>query len=101
MANEKIMLSISNPVFAARLNNDGGLQYSGTNIGSVSPNGAVRILAQSISFLIKGFTIQITAHIPKSINEKVSHAFMLFFLLCKFHFRENKFHKAAKNLPKT
>ena len=75
IANENIKLYISNPVVAARLNNDGGFQYSGTNIGSVNPKGAVRMLAQSISFLSDGLAIQITSHIPKRINENTSQGF--------------------------
>jgi hypothetical protein len=52
IANEKIRLSISNPVFSARLNREGGVQYSGTKSGSVSPIGIVHRLTFNISALM-------------------------------------------------
>ena len=51
MPNEKIKLSMSNPVRHARSNRLGGHQYSGTNRGSVTANGAVKRLAQTIARL--------------------------------------------------
>jgi hypothetical protein len=51
MAKEKIRLSISKPVLSAKLNREGGNQYSGTNNGSVKPKGIVIKLILSISFL--------------------------------------------------
>src|SRR3990167_6464096 len=50
MEKVKTKLSISNPVVVARLNKDGGFQYSGTNNGSVNASGKVIRLAQTISF---------------------------------------------------
>ena len=50
--NEKRRLSISNPVFWARLKREGGFQYSGTKIGSVKPKGKVNKLTKSISLLL-------------------------------------------------
>jgi hypothetical protein len=41
--------SISNPVRCARSKRLGGFQYRGTKSGSVSPNGIVNALAQSIT----------------------------------------------------
>ena len=49
MPKEKIRLSISNPVRSAKLKRDGGLQYSGTNNGSVKPRIDVHKLTTSIS----------------------------------------------------
>ncbi|MFZ1700948.1 MAG: hypothetical protein WAU71_09010 [Pyrinomonadaceae bacterium] len=43
-------LSISNPVFSAKPNNEGGDQYSGTNNGSVNPNNIVPRLTGSMTF---------------------------------------------------
>lgn len=75
IANENIRLSISNPVVAARLNNDGGLQYSGTNIGSVNPKGAVRMLAHIISFLSFFLNKNIMSQITNKIRENTSQGF--------------------------
>ena len=47
-------LSMSKPVRFARSKRLGGLQYSGTKSGSVSPNGAVNRLAQIISLRYSG-----------------------------------------------
>ena len=46
---QKIRLSMSKPVLLARSNTLGGLQYSGTNSGSVKPKGVVNTLAQRIA----------------------------------------------------
>ena len=45
---------MSKPVFCARSNRLGGFQYSGTNNGSVSPNGVVKTLAQSMDLRCEG-----------------------------------------------
>jgi hypothetical protein len=49
IAKQKIRLSMSKPVLLARLKRLGGDQYSGTNKGSVNPNGIVAKLASSIT----------------------------------------------------
>jgi len=48
-AKAKIKLSMSKPVRKAKLNNDGGNQYSGTNNGSVRPRSDVQTLTINIS----------------------------------------------------
>jgi|TARA_R100001132_G_C3262405_1_gene86177 hypothetical protein len=55
IAKENIRLSISKPVLSAKLNREGGNQYSGTNKGSVKPKGIVIRLILSISFLYPFF----------------------------------------------
>src|SRR3989338_3921762 len=78
----KIKLSISNPVLNARLNKDGGLQYSGTKIGSVKPRSMVNALTISISFLVL-LKINTTVQITNNINENTNHSLniVMFFLL--------------------
>src|SRR3989344_7119475 len=75
IAKLKIKLSISKPVLLARLNKDGGLQYSGTNKCSVSPKGAVKILTQNISLRSFGLTNQISSQTDRSTKDAVNHGF--------------------------
>src|SRR3989344_2611265 len=74
IAKLKIRLSISKPVFAAKLNNDGGFQYSGTNNGSVKPNGIVNKLTQNISFLVLLLRKKMASQIKNKIKENTNHS---------------------------
>src|SRR3990167_3331022 len=88
MAKLKIRLSISKPVIAARLNKEGGFQYSGTNKGSVSPKGIVKRLIQNISFLMPLLNKKIISQIANKIKEKTSHSLnnaILIFILLSLH----------------
>ena len=55
IANEKIRLSISNPVRWASSNRLGGFQYAGTKIGSVRPKSMVARLTRHITARSTGF----------------------------------------------
>ena len=85
IAKLKIKLSMSKPVFKARLNKEGGLQYSGTNKGSVSPNGIVRTLTISISFLPL-LKINTIIQITNKIKEKTNHSFKI--VMVSYYFIE-------------
>src|SRR3989344_6097974 len=74
IAKLKIKLSMSKPVLAARLNKEGGLQYSGTNRGSVKPKGIVNALTTSISFLAFLLRAKIISQIKNKIKENTSHS---------------------------
>lgn len=74
IAKENIKLSMSNPVVDAKLNKEGGFQYSGTNNGSVKPKGIVNKLTKNISFLDFLFKKKIISQIAKKINESTSHS---------------------------
>ena len=76
IAKLKIKLSISKPVFNAKLNKEGGLQYSGTNKGSVRPKGIVKALTISISFLLL-LKINKISQIINKIKEKTNHSFKI------------------------
>src|SRR3989344_1508400 len=75
--NANIKLSMSKPVFAAKLNKDGGFQYFGTKRGSVKPRAIVKILTNSISFLNLALTNQIIIQINKSASDEVNQAFII------------------------
>src|SRR3989344_3272994 len=83
-AKHHIRLSISNPVFRAKLNKDGGLQYSRTNRGSVKPNGAVKMLAKNISFLDPLTKIKITIQINRNIELKTNQGLKIPFMFIVF-----------------
>lgn len=76
MPNEKISLSLSNPVFAARSKSEGGSHYAGTKIGSVRPSRDVQRLMMTICFrksllLIRNQTM---TQMPMRIRLQSSHA---------------------------
>ena len=54
MAKLQMTLSMSKPVVCANSNRLGVFQYSGTNIGCVSPNGAMNPLAHQMAIRCRG-----------------------------------------------
>lgn len=78
-ANENMKLSISNPVLVARLNNEGGCQYSGTKIGSVNPKGVVSKLDHSICLRTCGLMMNNNSQNVRKPNDATSHSFMFFY----------------------
>ncbi|GAB4257574.1 MAG: hypothetical protein Kow0027_24870 [Saprospiraceae bacterium] len=77
MENEKMRLSMSKPVFSARLNKEGGDQYSGIKSGSVNPNKEVQILTLNISNLNSGLLQYIIAQLHNAIKDHISHAYFI------------------------
>src|SRR3989344_5205775 len=80
MPKEKIRLSTSKPVRIAKLNSDGGLQYSGTKSGSVKPKREVQKLTVSISFRLSLFFSErwTTNQIARSIKLQINQAYCIY-----------------------
>src|SRR3989338_2354568 len=70
MPNEKIRLSISNPVRMAKSNKDGGDQYSGTKSGSVNPRSDVHKLTTRISFRSEKIRLSISNPVRMAKSNK-------------------------------
>ena len=62
---------------SANSNNDGGIQYSGTNNGSVKPKGNVIRLILSISFLESFLKRYITAQSARIINDHINQTYCI------------------------
>ena len=78
-----IRLSMSKPVVDARLNSDGGFQYSGTNKGSVKPRGIAMKLPKNISFLKDLLNKKIKAQATSKTNDDAIHGFIFLSYLFK------------------
>ena len=75
MANVKMRLSISNPVVCAKSNRLGGFQYSGTNSGSVRPNGIVNRLAHRIALRWLGNALYAASHGTRNTVDHANQAY--------------------------
>ena len=73
IAKLKMTLSMSNPVLCANSNRLGGFQYSGTNIGSVSPNRAMNPLAHNIVTLCLGKSAYSNSQGSKNALDQINH----------------------------
>jgi len=79
MPKEKSRLSMSKPVLMARSKSEGGLQYSGTKIGSVNPKSEVHKLTTIISFLlVLSLSDENTSNqMPKRIRLQINQAYCI------------------------
>ena len=73
IAKLKMMLSMSKPVRCANSNRLGGLQYSGTNTGSVNLNGAMNTLDHRIATRCRGNGAYSGTRGSKNALDQTSH----------------------------